>query len=91
MSQSPTVGRIVLYTLNDGDASIIQSRRSERAITGNCVSAGDVFPAIVVRVFPGATNGVCNLQVILDGEDTYWATSRVEGTEPCTWAWPVRV
>ncbi|MEU8196355.1 hypothetical protein AB0C10_21465 [Microbispora amethystogenes] len=64
-----------------------------QAHLGNHAEAGQVYPALVVRVFPGGTevNGVCNLQVHLDGNDTYWATSRVEGDQPGTWAWPARV
>ncbi|MEU5863527.1 hypothetical protein ABZ815_20320 [Nonomuraea sp. NPDC047529] len=46
---------------------------------------GDVFPAMVVR-----TSGTAhaNLQVHLDGNDTYWVTSRIEGDQPGTWHWP---
>ncbi|MGW4403445.1 hypothetical protein ACWEJ6_05415 [Nonomuraea sp. NPDC004702] len=31
-----------------------------------------------------------NLQVHLDGNDTYWVTSRIEGGQPGTWHWPPR-
>jgi hypothetical protein len=55
---------------------------------GNQASAGDVCPAMVVRTFGGPA---ANLQVHLDGTDTYWATSRTEGDGPGTWAWPPRV
>lgn len=55
---------------------------------GNEARAGDVFPAAVVRTFGGTA---ANLQVLLDGTDTYWATSRAEGTADGTWAWPERV
>lgn len=98
----PTVGRIVQYKLADYDA--INSRRrdagefrrtlaqpveaGDRGRTGNHVREGDVFPAVVVRTFGGTT---VNLQVLLDGNDTYWATSRMEGTETCQWSWPERV
>jgi hypothetical protein len=57
---------------------------------GNEVTEGDVYPATVVRIFsPGSTT--VNLQVQLDGNDTYWATSRPEGDEPGQWSWPPRV
>lgn len=55
--------------------------------TGNQVSEGDIYPALVVRTFGGTT---VNLHVLLDGNDTYWATSRVEGDNPGQWSWPVR-
>jgi hypothetical protein len=29
-----------------------------------------------------------NLQVVLDGNDHYWATSRIQGDEPGQWRWP---
>lgn len=45
-------------------------------------------PAMVVRVFD---DGKCNLKVQLDGNDTTWATSVLEGTTPGTWHWPPRV
>lgn len=84
MSGQPTVGRIVHYTLNDGDVRAIDvAGRRHR----NSVTAGDVYPAVVVRTFGGST---CNLQVLLDGEGSYWATSRAEGDQPGNWAWPPR-
>jgi hypothetical protein len=57
------------------------------AHVGNRAEAGQVYPAIVVRCF----NPSVNLQVILDGTDTYWATSRVEGDDEGYWAWPPRI
>jgi len=59
------------------------------AHVGNHAEAGQTYPAVVVRVFdPSVTTS--NLQVLLDGNDTYWATSRLEGEGPGTWAWPAR-
>lgn len=112
---TPSIGRVVHYTLTEQDAQAINKRRTDydlfrrqfsgpsapgtagadghQAHVGNRAEEGQVFPADVVRVFPGGSevNGVCNLQVKLDGNDTYWATSRVEGDKPGTWAWPPRV
>ncbi|MEU8270818.1 hypothetical protein AB0B89_27130 [Sphaerisporangium sp. NPDC049002] len=92
MSQ-PTVGRIVHYTLNEGDVSLINSRTPqsyEGPTVRNHVQAGDTYPAIVVRVFDPSTT-TANLQVLLDGNCTYWATSRTEGDGAGHWAWPPRV
>lgn len=58
------------------------------AHVGNHASAGEVCPATIVRVFGSAS--AANLQVHLDGNDTYWATSRTEGTGPGHWSWPER-
>lgn len=106
----PTIGRIVHYTLNEGDAVAINRRRTDftafqrtlaapvesgdRGATGhvahvgNQVRAGDVCAAVIVRTFGGSA---ANLQVLLDGTDTYWATSRSEGEGESHWAWPPRV
>jgi hypothetical protein len=100
-----TIGRIVHYTLSESDVLAINTRRSDyiaflrhrhegseetgfQAHVGNHVTAGEVCPAVVVRVFGEHT---ANLQVLLDGSDTYWATSRVEGEGPNTWSWPPKV
>ena len=56
------------------------------AHVGNHAEAGQVYPAMVVRCFDPSVN----LQVMLDGNDTYWATSRTEGDGPGYWAWPQR-
>lgn len=58
--------------------------------TGNGATAGDVFPALIVRTWNETTTTV-QLQVFLDGNDTYWATSRVEGYGEGQWSWPPRV
>ncbi len=87
----PTPGRTVLYRLSDEDARHITQSRAHNGINGNFVDGGQVYPAVVVRIFPGNPHGVANLQVLLDGPDSYWATSRHEGTEPGTYSWPERV
>jgi hypothetical protein len=57
-----------------------------QAHVGNHAAAGDVYPALVVRVF--GVVPTANLQVFLDGNDTHWATSRMQGDEPGTWRLP---
>lgn len=91
MPQPPTPGRIVLYRLTEDDARHITQQRAHNGQSGNYVREGDRYPAIVVRVFSGNPDDVANLKVFLDGEDTHWATSRHNGTEPGTWAWPERM
>lgn len=62
-----------------------------QAHIGNAAEAGQVYPATIVRVFdPHGDSGTSNLQVALDGNDTYWATSRRTGEDDGTWAWPPR-
>ncbi|WP_457028091.1 hypothetical protein [Kitasatospora sp. P5_F3] len=61
------------------------------AHVGNHAEAGQTFPAMIARIWDTNPAPGCNLQVVLDGTDTYWATSRHEGTEPGNWAWPPRI
>lgn len=89
----PTLGRDVHYVLSAVDAQLINDTRKLLGIPrgGNDAAAGDVCAAKVVRVFPGAQ--AVNLQVFLDGSDSYWATSRARGEDgtESTWHWPPRV
>jgi hypothetical protein len=79
----PELGAIVYYKLNQGDVDRINQQRSERghqSFDGNDVTAGDIYPAQIVRTFnTGDDNSTVNLSVNLDGNDTYWATSRQVG------------
>jgi hypothetical protein len=85
----PQLGAIVYYKLSKYDVNRINTLRASRqhqSIEGNAVSAGQVYPAQIVRTFDtGDTGtvddntGTVNLQVNLDGDDTYWATSRQIG------------
>jgi hypothetical protein len=54
---------------------------------GNPASEGQVYPAFIVATW-GATSA--NLHVLLDGNDTYWATSRPQGDDPGQWQWPAK-
>jgi hypothetical protein len=106
MTTAPTIGRIVHYRLTAGDAEQINRRRADASNltaagstlasqelgaqihVGNSVEQGQVYPATIVRVWDGSAS--VNLQVALDGSDTYWATSRQEGDDEGQWAWPTR-
>jgi hypothetical protein len=86
----PTLGRIVHYRLNAGDVAAIDRNVPHAGANRNHVREGEVYPALVVRVFdPSVTTA--NLVVQLDGLAQYWATSRTEGDEPGHWSWPPRV
>lgn len=100
-TQVPTIGRTVLYQLSDFDADEINRRRATstaprsedwpegaQAHVGNQVRVGQEYPAVVVAKF---SEDMVNLQVLLDGNDSFWATSRHEGTDPGNWHWPARV
>lgn len=60
---------------------------------GMYASVGDVVPVIIIRVWPnefGDQPGI-NGQALLDGNDSYWITSKKEGSENGEWSWPPRV
>ncbi len=81
------IGKQVLYTL--GPSDIVEINRvfpmllNHRQVRNN-VMEGDVYPAIIVRVFdPSVTTS--NLQVFLDGIGVYWATSHTKGEGESHW------
>lgn len=98
----PTPGRVVLYSVNGQQALDVNRRRKDawakmdwhRALksgtqvhVGNEVKEGDVFPAIVIRVWGDQPDSCVNLHVLLDGNDTLWATSVKVGEQPGTFHW----
>ena len=87
-----TIGRMVHYTVSEQDVEqIMRQRTAGKSIAERMmvqVHVGAVYPAMSVSVWSPSS---ANVQVFLDGNDVFWATSRSEGTEPGTWAWPPRV
>jgi hypothetical protein len=93
-------GRIVYFVFDETTADAVNRRRTTgasilqredwpmgaQAHIGNPVLAGDICPAMVVKVWPGDS---INLKVMLDGSDTYWATSVTfsDTKQPRTWHW----
>lgn len=106
MSQVPTIGRIVIYTLTDADAEAINRRRKEAEVAkqstiaplewplgaqvhiGNSVAQGMSFPMVIVRTWGDTPESAVQGQVLLDGNDTFWAMSRVCGEHAGMWRWP---
>ena len=99
---TPTVGRIVLYRMSAQDAATTNQRRSHakdkmewhrllktgaQVHFGNTVNEGDVYPAIVVRVWGDQSTSAVNLKVFLDGTDDFWATSVSVGEQPGNYHW----
>lgn len=62
-----------------------------QAHIGNRVEEGVTFPAMIVRTWGSDETSAVQLQVFLDGDDTFWATSVVVGEGPRTFSWPPRV
>ena len=88
---APKLGTIVNYRLSEGDASEINRRIADadghlaehrtnangvQVHVGNRASEGEVYPAMVVRVWSPESSDTVQLQVFIDGNHTYWATSR---------------
>lgn len=65
-----------------------------QAHIGNTAREGQKFPAVVVSLPANNDFEMVNLQVFLDGNDVYWATSvhpdQSKDPKPGTWAWPAR-
>lgn len=95
--QQPTIGRIVLYKLYEEDVHRIKLQRmNNRSFKGSDVEPGEVYPAVVVKVWEGPD--VCvNLHVHLNGNDAHWVpqVGNPNGDSgeiaPGTWGWPPRV
>lgn len=98
---TPSIGRIVLYTLTEGDAAQVNKRRADfmtsdsadaatgfMAHYGSPARSGLVLPALIVRVWDDDT---VNLRVMLDGTDILWATNRAQGADRGEWFEPARV
>lgn len=77
--------------LNAAGVTLASQGLGPQIHVGNRVEAGDVYPAIVVRRWSDVPTPVIQLQVFLDGNDTYWATSVPEGDFEGNWSWPPRV
>lgn len=94
----PTPGRIVAYALTEQDAEQINRRRHNAQASGiasattgavvhigNDVAAGEVYPLVITRVWTSDDGDAINGQVLLDGNDTLWVTSRTQGDDPGDW------
>lgn len=102
----PSIGRVVHYRLRFDQAEQINRRRKDardkldwhRALktgaqvhVGNEVAEGDTFPLVITRVWGDQPNSCVNGQVLLDGNDLFWATSVQAGEGPGSFSWPTRV
>jgi hypothetical protein len=83
----PTLGRIVHYRLTEYDVASIQALLT---VHRNHAAVGDVCAAVIVRIWDTPGPAMVNLQVLIDGQATYWVTSRCEGDEDGKWSWPLQ-
>jgi hypothetical protein len=89
MSQVPSIGRIVHYTLSEHDEALINERREAGDARGNAAERGQVYPLLITRTWGDTPESSVNGQVFLDGDDVLWVTSRSVGEGPGRFAWPV--
>lgn len=76
----PTPGRIVLYTPDIRDTE-----------KSGYITAGHPLPCIVVESnYDEQGHSRISGQVFLPKNETLWVVNVLEGTEPGTWAWPLR-
>lgn len=75
-------GKSVVYTLSESDVIAINAKRDQTGVRGNPVGVGDVCGAFIAKLWNPT---YANLAVSLDGNDTYWATSKTTGTGPGCW------
>jgi hypothetical protein len=82
-----TTGPLIAERIKKNTADSSAWPLGAQAHIGNAVSAGDVYPMMVTRIWsPSCVNG----QAFLDGNDCLWVTSAIEGTGGHNWAWPPR-
>jgi hypothetical protein len=102
----PTIGRIVHYRLSATDAQQINRRRRDarehhdqhvgaatgvQIHVGNDAQEGEAYPMVITKAWGTEPTSSVNGQVMLDGNDLFWATSVQVGTAPGTFSWPARV
>lgn len=85
-----TLGRIVHYKLSPHDVAEITDHRVRRQLGGPPIEVGQEVAAVVTSVYAGESS-TCNLRLILDGYDFFWALRRYEGDVDGSWHWPERV
>ncbi len=86
----PSIGRIVSYTLGEGNINEVNRRRATNLVAvhvGNPVAVGQVFPMIITRVWDTkpTEESVVQGQVFLDGNDTLWVASVKQGDNEYEW------
>ena len=98
----PSVGKIVLYALSVADAASVNKRRIDARAkmhdhqadasgaqihVGSDVREWDICPLIVTKIH---SDTCVSGQVMLDGNDVLWVSSRELGDAPGKFSWLVR-
>lgn len=77
--------------LNAAGVTLASQELGAQIHTGNWVSAGEVYPMVITRVWRNGPDDGVNGQVLLDGNDLFWATSVTSGEGERHYSWPARV
>jgi hypothetical protein len=86
-----TTGASIAERLKYGDDPQLKAwPAGAQAHIGNEAKEGDAYPMLIVRCWGDTATSAVNGQVMLDGNDTFWATSRMVGDAPGTFSWPTR-
>jgi hypothetical protein len=84
-AQTPSLGRIVHFTVDSPTATKLN------AIGGRRYNVGDKVAGIITRPLD---NHTCNLMLFPDAEETVFVGNvpySTGGTQPGTWTWPERI
>lgn len=73
---------------NTEDGSLRAWPAGAQAHIGNNAEAGQVYPMVICRIWGSTPESAVNGQVLLDGNDTFWATSTTCGDGEGQWQWP---
>lgn len=65
----------------------IKTEENFRLYSGNAVQPGQVVAMVIVAVWGPSATSCVNGQVLLDGNDSFWALSRNRGTNHMNWNW----
>jgi hypothetical protein len=77
--------------LNAAGVTLASQELGAQVHFGNQANADDIYPMVITRVFGDQPTSAVNGQVLLDGNDTFWATSVSLGDGGQHFAWPARV
>ncbi|HEX3781701.1 MAG TPA: hypothetical protein VHX38_18720 [Pseudonocardiaceae bacterium] len=77
--------------LNAAGVTLASQELGAQIHHGNDARTGDVYPMVIVRTWGNTVESCVNGQVLLDGNDTLWVTSRSQGSGEAQWSAPERV